>query len=143
MSKVLEFELFAASPTSPEALWALVGELGRLPEWTDATGCADLPSEPREGATFVTLHGDQRLEWTLITAEPRLLEAKADTACGRLGIGVRVAPDPHGSRLVLAGALKPSVGALRARTIELPRLRRRFDDWSTRAVKVATRQANT
>ena len=139
----LQFEIFASSPTTPEALWDVVGTLSRLPEWTDAGEVADPPSVPAVGDTFTTLHRDRRLVWTVITAETWLVEARADTACGRLGVGVRVAPDPGGSRLILAGMLRPSVGRLRARALELPRLRRRFDEWTTRAVRVATREANT
>ena len=139
---MLQFELFAACPTPPEILWGIVGDLNRLPEWTDASGVEAPPDQPRVNDRFITLHGDHHLEWTVITAEPMLLEAKADTACGRVGLGARVSQDPAGSRLVLAGMLKPSVGRLRARTIELPRLRRRGDEWSARAVRLAVQEAN-
>jgi hypothetical protein len=136
----LQFELFAASPTTPERLWDVVGDLSRLPEWTDADAGGGVDDGVGVGDTFTTVDGDRQLVWTVITAEPRLLEARADTASGRVGVGLRVAADPGGSRLVVAGMLKPSVNRLRARLIELPRLRRRLDAWSTRAVRVAARE---
>ena len=140
---MLQLEVFAAAPVPPAALWALVGDLARLPEWTSATTVADLPAEPALGATFTTRQDGETLVWTLITVEPQLLEAKADTACGRVGIGARVVPDPAGSRLILAGMLRPTVGAVRARLVEGPRLRRRFDEWCAAAVRIATRAAGT
>jgi hypothetical protein len=136
-----QFELFAPSPTGPEELWAVVGDLGRLPEWTSATGVADVPDAPVVGDEFVSLHDGGALRWSVITAERWLLEARADTDCGRLGVGVRVTADPAGSRLVLAGMLRPTVGGVRARLVEVPRLRRRFDEWSARAVRIATRDS--
>lgn len=135
---MLQFELFAAAPVDPARLWALVGDLARLPEWTDADAIEGAPDVPAIGDRFTTLDGDRLLRWVVITSQPRLLEAKTDTACGRLGVGVSVAADPAGSRLVLAGLLDASVPAWRARLLEVPRLRRRFDAWSARAVRAAT-----
>jgi hypothetical protein len=138
---MLAFELFAFSPTTPEVLWAVVGDLSRLPAWTDAERVNPPTGSVEEGATFETHQGGETLTWTVITTEPWLLEAKADTACGRVGIGVRVAPDTGGSRLVIAGMLKPSAGTVRARLVDLPRLRRRCDAWSARAVEFAVADA--
>jgi hypothetical protein len=140
---MLQVEVFAAAPAPPAALWALVGDLSRLPEWTDAEAVARVPTAPAVGDAFTTRVEGTALSWTVITVDQWLLEAKADTACGRVGIGVRAAPDPGGSRLILAGMLKPAVGALRARALEVPRLRRRFDAWSARAVRVVTGEAHS
>lgn len=133
-----QFEVFAAAPAAPDRLWALVGDLSRLPEWTDADAVEGVPDVPAIGDRFTTLDGERLLNWVVITSQPRLLEAKTDTACGRLGIGLSVASDPAGARLILAGLLDPSVPAWRARMLQVPRLRRRFDAWSTRAVRAAT-----
>jgi hypothetical protein len=134
---MLQFELFALVPVEPSRLWALVGDVARLPEWTDATAVEGAPEAPGVGDRFATLEGSRILRWTVITSENRLLEAKTDTACGRLGIGVSVRSDGEGSRLVLAGLLDPSMPGWRARLVEVPRLRRRFDAWSARALRAA------
>lgn len=135
---MLRFELFAVAPVDAGQLWALVGDPSRLPEWTDATAVEGAVQAPGVGEQFSTLEGERVLRWTVITSEARLLEAKTDTPCGRLGVGVSARADDAGSRLVLAGLLDPSVPRWRARLVEVPRLRRRFDAWTTRAVRAVT-----
>lgn len=137
---MLQFELFASVPCPPEQLWELVGDPDRLPEWTDAEELTLRPEPPLAvGSRFTTVDGHHRLAWVVITCEDHLWEAKTDdSACGRLGVGVRVAPDPHGSRLVLAGMLEPAGSMLRARLVDVPRLRTRLDRWSAAATRWAT-----
>jgi hypothetical protein len=138
---VIPFEVYATSPASPAALWALVGDLRRLTEWTDAEAITGAPEPPLEvGQRFATTDRGQERGWVVITAEDRLVEVKTDdTPCGRLGIGVRAAPDTrggeHGSRLILAGLLDASPHSLRARTLHVPRLRARFDRWTAAALR--------
>jgi hypothetical protein len=132
---MLQFELFASVPCPPEKLWDLVGDPDRLWEWTDAEALAVRPEPPvAVGSRFATVEAGRRLGWVVITCEDHLWEAKTDDShCGRLGIGVRVAPDAHGSRLVLAGMLEPAGSLLRARLVDVPRLRARLDRWSAAA----------
>jgi hypothetical protein len=138
---VLRFELFAAGTAKPETLWALVGDPRRLPEWTDAEAVEAAPEPPlAAGATFTTVTGGQRLEWTLFTVEQRLVEAAADTPLGRVAFGARVVRQTGGARLVLAGAVDPPPGLaarLRARLVTVPALRSRLDRWSHQALRVA------
>lgn len=137
---MLQFEQFAPSNAPPAQLWSLVGAVARLPEWTDVTAVEDAPGAPAVGDRFTTLEGERVLRWVVITSDSRLLECKTDTPCGRLGIGVSVRPEGEGSRLILAGLLDPSGPGWRARLVEVPRLRRRFDAWSTRALRVVSGQ---
>lgn len=143
-------EAFAVARCSPDALWALAGDLSRLPEWTEAEEVVDAPAIPGVGDRFTTRDGVTERNWVVITSGPHLLEAKTDhTACGRLGIGIRVVPDPLGARLVMAGLLDPQPpgtsegGATRlrrtgvARLRDLPRLRTRLDRWTDKAVRGA------
>lgn len=132
---MLQFELFSSVPCQPERLWELVGDPARLPEWTDVDELQQPPEPPvAVGSRFTTLDAGRQLAWVVITCEEHLWEAKTDdSACGRLGIGVRVAPDTHGSRLVLAAMLEPAASTLRARLVEVPRLRARLDRWSAAA----------
>lgn len=141
-SPPLQFEMFATARTAPEVLWEVVGEPLRLPEWTDADEVVQPPPRPIEvGGRFVTRDGDRELEWVVITAAPRLLEVKTD-ACpaGRLGLGVHVQPDSLGARLIVAGMLDPRGRRLRARTVDLPALRRRCERWSDQALRIAGRR---
>lgn len=135
---MLQFEVFSSVPDEPERLWEVVGDPDRLPEWTDADHLPVRPEPPVAlGSRFETLDGGRRLTWTIITWEPRLWEAKTDDSdCGRLGLGVRVATDPLGSRLVLAGLLEPAGSMVRARLVDGPRLRARLDRWSTAAARL-------
>jgi len=137
---MLQFEVFTSVPRPPETVWAVVGDLRSLPRWTDVEHVEDAPAAPPErGARFDTVTRDLRLSWVVLTSDTHLLEVKADdTPCGRLGLGVSVAPDGPGSRLVLAGLLDPSCSTLRARTVEVPRLRRRLDRWAARATATVT-----
>ncbi len=137
----LRFEMFAVALAPPEDLWALVGDPRRAPEWTDAEEVVPPPEPPLAvGARFSTRDGDRRREWVVITAGDRLLEVKTDDCeMGRIGLGVRVTADPAGSRLVMAGMLDPIHGGLRARTVDLPSLRRRCERWMDVATKAVRR----
>jgi hypothetical protein len=140
VAEVLQFEMFTAGLMGPDALWGLVGDLRRVAEWTDAEGVSDAPAAPAVGDRFRTVDGGRELGWVVITAADRLLEVKTDDCpAGRFGVGVRVAPDPVGSRLIVAGMLDPVGSRLRARTIELPALRRRCERWVDTALRVAGR----
>jgi hypothetical protein len=134
---MLQFELFTAVPVAPERLWALVGDVRRIPEWTDADHVMQPPEPPLEvGARFTTVDAGRELRWVVITVADRLIEAKTDDGpCGRFGVGVRVAPDPIGSRLILAGLLDPSGSRVRARVQHLPALRSRAERWADLALR--------
>lgn len=138
---MLQFEVFTSVPRPPASVWAVVGDLRSLPRWTEVTHVEDAPPPPPErGARFVTVDERQALTWVVLTSEERLLEVKTDEApCGRLGLGVSVTADELGSRLVLAGLLDPSCSTLRARTVEVPRLRRRLDRWANRVAQAQPR----
>lgn len=135
---MLQFEVFSSVPSEPERLWEVVGDPDRLPEWTDVDHLAVAPEPPvAVGSRFETVADQRHLTWVVITCEDGLWEAKTDESeCGRLGIGARVAPDPVGARLVLAGMLEPAGSMLRARLVDVPRLRARLDRWSTAAARV-------
>ncbi|HVM00391.1 MAG TPA: SRPBCC family protein [Egibacteraceae bacterium] len=137
---VVRLELYATGGAPPEDTWAVVSDLRRLPEWTDAEEVERVEPEPvAPGTEFVVVRGDDRRLWRVMTAEPRLLEVTTQTPRGPLAIGVRVVRDPYGSRLVLAGAYDPPCrrDALRVRAIDAPALRRRFDRWSRAALRLA------
>lgn len=135
-------ELFATGGAPPEDTWAIVGDLQRLPEWTDAERVERLTPGPVAVGTelVLTVDGGSRL-WRVSTVEPRLMEVLTETARGPLEIGVRVVRERSGSRLVLAGAFRPGSFAqtVRARALDAPALRRRFDRWSRAALDLASR----
>lgn len=135
-------ELFATGKAPPEDAWAIVGDLRRLPEWTEAERIERIAPEPVEIGTeiVITAQGHSRL-WRVLTVEPRLLEVRTETARGPLEIGARVIRERSGSRLVLAGAYRPGSTrqALRARALDAPALRRRFDRWSRAALDLASK----
>jgi hypothetical protein len=139
-SPPLQFEMFAAGMMSPDDLWALVGDPRRVAEWTDAEELVSAPEPPFEvGDRFTTRDGARELRWVVITTGDKLLEVKTDGCdAGRFGVGVRVAADPIGSRLILAGMLDPVSGRIRARSLELPALRRRCERWVDTALRVAS-----
>jgi hypothetical protein len=132
----LGFEMFATTGASSDALWAVVGDPARLPEWTDVEH-VDGAGPVEEGGTFTTTVEGRDLTWTVLTAGDRIWEARTVVDSGALGLGARVVADARGSRLVLAGTLEPSGSRLRARLVTLPRLRSRCDRWSARALKLA------
>lgn len=132
----LSFELFAAGPASPEALWAVVGDPTRLPEWTDVEAVEQAPDALAEGAQVIVRAGGATWTWQVVTCTPRLWEARTATPAQRLGIGARVVREANGSRLVLAGEVAPA--GLRARMLTVPRLRARFDRWARAAHRAAS-----
>jgi hypothetical protein len=134
-------ELFATGAVAPAAVWSVVGDLRRLPEWTDVERVEELSDpEPAVGTTFVTVAGDQRLRWRVITAEGRLLEATTETPKGPLAMGLRAAmTQTGGTRLVLVGRLEHPGGfaGLRTRLGAGAALRRRMDRWVHEALRQA------
>lgn len=131
----LQFELFATGSASADDLWAVVGDPSRLPEWTDADEVRG--DGLSEGARIVTVTDGAELSWEVVTVGDRIWEARADVPAGTLGLGVRVVPDPRGSRLILAAALTPSGSRLQASLVAMPRLRARCDRWAGRALSAA------
>lgn len=134
------FELYATGDVSPDAVWSTVGDPWNLPLWTDAEGVLDVGPEPvAPGTEIVVAAGGAEYRWRVRTAESRLLEATTVLDGGAIGVGVRVVGDPRGSRIILAGAID-SPGAWRgwkARLIDAPAWRRRFDRWSQAALRAA------
>jgi hypothetical protein len=137
---VITVEVYTAAPAPPETLWHVVGDLRRLPEWTDADRVEDAPETPAVGDLLTTVAGGQRMTWRVATAEPRLLELVAHARGGVLGLGASVLADPTGARLILAGAFEPAgrAAAVRFRLRGRAALRARFDRWATAAVRLAT-----
>lgn len=133
-------ELFATGAVPPEDLWAVVGDVRRLPEWTDADRVERVEPDPVEVGTEleVVVAGHSRV-WRVLTADTRVLEATSTAPRGPVGLGVRVVRERSGSRLVLAATFPPMGGlsALRVRVVDAPRLRRRFDRWTRVALELA------
>lgn len=133
-------ELFAVGAVPPEDVWAVVGDVRRLPAWTDADEVERVEPDPVVAGTELVVvdRGGSRL-WRVLTAGPRLLEVTTDTPLGPVGLGVRVARERSGSRLVLAGAFHPPSArqTLRVRVLDAPALRRRFDRWTRTALDLA------
>lgn len=139
-------ELFAAGAVSPEALWNLVGDLDRLPEWTDADDVAAIEPVPVDvGTKVVTNDGPRQLAWTITTSQPLVLELTTELDRGRLGIGVSVVREQMGARarMILAAAYEPGSSAelLCFRLLGAPALRRRFDRWTRLALSIARRDS--
>jgi len=133
---VASLELYAVGATPPEQVWALVGDLRRLSEWTDADS-AEVSGPVAVGTVVTTRDGERVLEWRITTAEQRLVEAVTTLPRGELGIGVRVARDPYGSRLIMAAGFTPAdrVAALGWLLLGGPAMRRRFDRWTRTALR--------
>lgn len=137
---MLQIDQYTVVPAPPDEVWRLVGDLSRLTEWTDATATSAGPPPYAPKDTF-TVHADgDDTEWMVITADEGLLEVKTTLPRGRLGLGVRVGADPTGSRLILAALYDPVGSRLRARLVEVPALRRRFDRWTENAVRALQRR---
>lgn len=138
----LDVEQYAEYLLPADALWGVVGDPRRLPEWTGLSAPLRIsagpgPDEPLDAWESDVLarvrDGEAVRQLRIITARRGVVEVTTDAECGRVGIGVRVigeANRPGTSRLVVAGQLQPARGAFRARTLDLPRLRRRFDAWA-------------
>ena len=141
----VRFEMFHSSSVSSDALWAVVGDLWRLPEWTDVESVADISAEPPGVGTEVeTVEAGTTRLWRITTWEPRLYEMVTQTERGDVGFGCRVVRDNRGgSRIVLAAGLQAPTMAkrLRARLLDGPSLRRRMDEWARDAVRVAATPA--
>jgi len=127
------FEVYATGAADPDDVWALVGDLRRLPEWTDADAVEVGPGPVAVGTEFTTVAGGRRMDWRVRTLDRHLIEAATWLPTGVLGIGVRVLPEEGGgARVVLAGAFAPKgrLASLRFALLGGPDLRRRFDRWS-------------
>lgn len=135
------FELYAIGPKPPDNVWAVVSNLRRLPEWTDAEAVEDVPDgEPAIGTEFTTVVGSQRLRWRVVTAERRIIEVEAEMPNGRLEVGLRVVPaQAGGTRIALAGRLSITGRLARVREVlvGVPGLRRRMDRWAHAALAAA------
>ncbi|MGI8575163.1 MAG: SRPBCC family protein [Egibacteraceae bacterium] len=130
------FELFTVGLAPVDEVWGRVSDPWRLTEWTDAEQVERVNGDPmRVGSEIVVVTDGQRLLWRVDTVEPRLWEASADVPAGRLHLGVRVARDPLGTRLILAALLEPSRSAWRARLLTVPALRRRLERWCEAALR--------
>lgn len=134
-------EVYQVGGTAPDALWDVVGDPWRLAEWTDAERVEQVEPQPLAvGTRIVTVEAAATRTWRVMTAEQRLLEVATTTDRGELAVGWRVARDPLGSRLILAGGLQPAGGGRwRARLVDAPALRRRLDRWCHAALRVAAR----
>ncbi|MPZ73052.1 MAG: hypothetical protein GEU74_07440 [Nitriliruptorales bacterium] len=141
----VRFEMFQAGSVSSDVLWGLVGDLRRLPEWTDVERVADIRPEPvGVGSQVETVEAGSMRLWRITTWEPRLYEMRTTTERGEVRFGCRVVRDNRGgSRIILAAGLHAAglAGGLRARLLDGPALRRRMDDWARHAVRVAAASA--
>ena len=133
----IRFDMFATGRVSTDALWAIVGDPWRLPDWTDVESVASVdPDPPRVGTRIETVEAGTTRVWRITTGESRLLEMTTSTERGEVGIGCRVVRDARGgSRIVLAAGLEG--GGIRARLFDVPSLRRRMDRWAHNALRVA------
>lgn len=133
----IRFEMFATGSVKTDALWAVVGDPWRLPEWTDVESVAHVrPEPPQVGTQIETVEAGTTRLWRIVTHESRLFEMATTTERGGLTIGWRVVRDARGgSRIVLAAGLER--GDLRARLFDASALRRRMDRMAHRALEVA------
>ena len=133
--------MFASGSVASDALWAVVGDPWRLPEWTDVESVAHVrPEPPQVGTQIETVEAGTTRVWRLTTRESRLFEMTTTTERGTLDIGCRVVRDNRGgSRIILAAGLERS--GLRTRLFDVPALRRRMDRWATTALEIAAMSA--
>lgn len=131
------FEMFATGSVPIDAVWAVVGDPWRLPEWTDVESVAHVrPDPPQVGTQIETVEAGTMRVWRVITRESRLFEMTTTTERGDVSIGCRVVRDSRGgSRIILAAALDG--GGLRTRLLDVPSLRRRMERWANSALRVA------
>lgn len=136
-------EMYAPTPATADSMWAVVGDPRQFATWTGADRVEGVSPEPVErGTEIVTVErGGGVRTWRVTSVNERIreMELTADLPEGQLRVGFRVVPQQPGCRLVIAAALEPvkKVGAMRARLVELPALRKRLDRWTERAVKAA------
>lgn len=147
----LDVEQYAEYLVPAEALWEVVGDPRRLPEWTglsaplriSADAAPDAPLDAWQPDVVARVRDDQaERQVRVVTARRGVVEVTTDAECGRVGIGVRVVGEanrPGTSRLVVVGRLDPTRSAVRARALDLPRLRRRFDAWAARLRRTVER----
>jgi hypothetical protein len=138
----MRFELYTAGAPAPDALWGVVGEPRRLPAWTDADEVLSVEPEPLAVGSEIVVAVDGAVQrWRVVTLEPRLVEVRREARSGPVGIGAKVAADPRGSRLVLAGEVAASgpLGGISARLLAGPAFRRRLDRWAAAAMQEAQR----
>ena len=133
----IRFEMFATGSVKTDALWALVGDPWRLPEWTDVESVAHVrPEPPQVGTQIETVEAGTTRLWRIVTSEARLFEMATTTERGGLTIGWRVVRDARGgSRIILAAGVDGA--GVRARLFDVPALRRRMDRMAHRALQVA------
>jgi hypothetical protein len=145
---VLSVEQYAEFATTTDHAWAVIGDPGRLQEWTgvkvltwatddgatdadDALATSDFDASGWTPGAAFHLSEDAAPRWQVISRGQRVVEVSATTSCGQLGIGVRVIGlRGSGTRVVFVARLEPSGSSIRARIRDVPRIRRRFDRWS-------------
>ena len=129
--------MFASASVASEALWGVVGDPWRLPEWTDVESVANVrPEPPQVGTEIDTVEAGTMRRWRIVTRESRLFEMTTTTERGDLSIGCRVVRDNRGgSRIILAAGLERT--GLRTRLFDVPSLRRRMDRWAHNALRIA------
>lgn len=132
----LRVERFAACAASVEELWALVGDLTRLDEWTDAA-LVTAPPRWHEGAAATIALAGREHTWRVLTLRERTWELVAELEQGRVGAGCHVVDEGARTRLVLVATLAPAGSRWKARTVELPAMARRLERWAAAAVRLA------
>ena len=132
----MSVERFAATSSGAEALWAVVGDPARIPEWTDADR-VEVIGDVQAGARVAIVMGERRTDWRLLTFTDRTWEIERQGRLGWVGLGARVVDEGERARLVLVGSLDPSASRWRARVVELPRMGAMLDRWATAAVDLA------
>ena len=134
----MRVERFAATSAGADALWAVVGDPERIPDWTDADS-VELVGEAVAGGRVAVRVGDRRTDWRLLTYADRTWEIERHGRIGWIGLGARVVDEGGRARLVLVGSLDPSASASRwrARVVELPRIGAMLDRWASAAVGLA------
>ena len=138
-------EVYAVGRMNGDRLWAVVGDLWRLAEWTGADLVRAVDPEPVDVGTVVaTVEDGQARTWRVTTESRWLREMESPRPAGVLSLGYRVVRDPLGCRLILAAGLEREDGrrlsglaALRSRMIDLPSLRTQLDRWSRDALRAA------
>ena len=132
----MSVERFAASVAGADALWAVVGDPVRIPEWTDADS-VDVLGEAAPGTRVAIRLGERRTDWRLLTVGDRAWEIERHGRVGWIGLGAKVVDEGERARLVLVGSLEPAGSRWRARVVELPRIGAMLDRWACAAVDLA------